>query len=73
MHKRTGKENEKIIYSINFEDVQEVAKSSFGKVLTKKELKIIEDKIGDYFDWYNSIEAAIFFNLELSTSEREED
>lgn len=49
----------KIIYSINIEDVQNVAEQELGKKLTKKELKIIEDKIGDYIDWYEAINMAI--------------
>jgi len=49
----------KIIYSINTEDVQNVAEEELGRKLTKKELKIIEDKIGDYIDWYDAIDAAI--------------
>ena len=40
----------KIIYSINIEDVQNVA---------KEELEIIEDKLGDYIDWYSAIDIAI--------------
>lgn len=49
----------KIIYSINIEDVQNVAEEEHGRKLTKKELKIIEDKLGDYIDWYNAIDMAI--------------
>ena len=49
----------KIIYSINIEDVQNVAEEEFGRKLTKKELKIIEDKIGDYIDCYGAIDIAI--------------
>lgn len=45
----------KIIYSINLEDVQNVAEEEIGRKLTKKELKIIEDKIGDYIDWHSAI------------------
>jgi hypothetical protein len=52
-------ETSKIIYSINIEDVQNVAEEEFGRELSEKELKIIEDKIGDYIDWYNAIDAAI--------------
>lgn len=40
----------KIIYSINIEDVQNVAEEEIGRKLTTKELKIIEDRIGDYID-----------------------
>jgi hypothetical protein len=49
----------KIIYSINIEDVQNVAEEEFGRKLSKKELEIIEDKIGGYIDWYSAIDIAI--------------
>lgn len=49
----------KIIYSINIEDVQNVAEEELGKKLSKKELDLIEDKIGDYIDWYGAIDIAI--------------
>jgi len=47
----------KDIYSINIEDVQNVADEELGRELS--ELKIIEDKIGDYIDWYGAIYSAI--------------
>ncbi|VVB89554.1 Uncharacterised protein [uncultured archaeon] len=53
----------KIIYSLNIEDVQNVATEELGRKLNKKELKIIEDKIGKYIDWYESINIAIADNL----------
>ncbi len=49
----------KIIYSINIEDVQNVAAEELGRELSEKELKIVEDKIGDCIDWYSAIEFAI--------------
>jgi nucleoside-triphosphatase THEP1 len=49
----------KIIYSINIEDVQNVAQEQVGRALTDRELKIIEDKIGDQFDWYEAIASLI--------------
>ena len=49
----------KIIYSINIEDVQNVAEEKIGRSLTNKELQIIEDKIGDYIDWYDAIDMAM--------------
>ena len=36
-----------------------MAEKEFGRNLTKKELKIIENKIGDCIDWYSAIELAI--------------
>ncbi|MBU3967595.1 MAG: hypothetical protein KKG76_09505 [Euryarchaeota archaeon] len=53
----------KIIYSLNIEDVQNVATEELGRKLNNKELKIIENKIGDYIDWYESINMAITDNL----------
>jgi len=32
---------------------------SKSKKLSKKELKIIEDKVGDYIDWYGAIELSM--------------
>lgn len=49
----------KIIYSLNIEDVQNVAEQEIERELTKKELKIVEDKVGDYIDWYGAIEMTI--------------
>ena len=56
----------KIIYSLNIEDVQNVATEELGRELNKKELKIIEDKIGDYIDWYDSINMVITNNLKTN-------
>ncbi len=49
----------KVIYSINIEDIQNVAEEELGRKLSKKDLKIVEDKIGDYIDWYGAIEMAM--------------
>ena len=51
--------NEKVIYSINIEDVQTVAKQEFDRELSYKELKVIEEEIGDYINWYDIIELTI--------------
>ena len=48
-------EKSKIIYSLNNEDVQNVAESELGRKLTENELKIVEDDIGDNIDWYEAI------------------
>jgi len=34
-------------------------KKNAGESLINKELKIIEDKLGDYIDWYGAIDIAI--------------
>ncbi len=51
---------EKIIYSINIEDIQNVAEQELERKLTAKELKLVEDKIGDYINWYEAILNAIY-------------
>jgi len=49
----------RIIYSINIEDVQNVAEEELGRKLSERELEIVEDKIGDYIDWYSAIDLTI--------------
>lgn len=46
---------EKIIYSINIEDIQNVAKQALDRTLTEEELKLVGDKLGDYVGWYEAI------------------
>ncbi len=53
------KNEDKVIYSICTEDVQHVAKEEFGRKLKPKELKIVENEIGDYFAWYDTIESCL--------------
>ena len=50
---------EKIIYSINIEDVQNVAEQESERKLTAKELRLVEDKVGGYINWYEAILNAI--------------
>ena len=50
---------EKTIYSINIEDVQNVAEQELERKLTAKELRLVEDKVGDYINWYEAILNAI--------------
>ncbi|GAN32756.1 MAG: hypothetical protein DYG83_01410 [Candidatus Brocadia sp. AMX2] len=53
MHKK------KLIHSVNIEDIQNVAEQELGRELTKEELKLVEDKLGDYVGWYEAILHAI--------------
>jgi hypothetical protein len=50
---------EKIIYSINIEDIQTVAEQELGRKLTEEELRLVENKLGDYVGWYEAILNAI--------------
>ncbi len=49
----------KIVYSINIEDIQNVAEQELERPLTEKELKLVEEKVGDYINWYEAILNAI--------------
>ena len=46
---------EKVIYSINIKDVKDVAQQEFDIELSEHDLIKIENKIGDYIDWYRAI------------------
>ncbi|NLB65550.1 MAG: hypothetical protein GX803_03655 [Lentisphaerae bacterium] len=54
---------DKIIYSINIEDVQNVAQQELGRKLVPSELKIVEDKIGDQIDWFEAIASVINYHI----------
>lgn len=55
-----------VVYSINVEDIQTVAVEEFGRTLTDDELDEIEDKLGEYIQWYDIIEMAISNHLDIS-------
>jgi len=46
---------DRIVYSINVEDLQTVAEQELERELSDEEIKIVEDRLGDYIDWYGSI------------------
>jgi hypothetical protein len=45
----------RIVYSINVEDLQNVAEQELERELTDEEIKIVEERLGDYIDWYGAI------------------
>jgi hypothetical protein len=49
----------KIIYSINVEDIQNVANDELERDLTDEEIESIIDLIGDNIGWYDAIADAI--------------
>ena len=55
----------KIIYRLTIDDIQTVAKESFGRELTAEELKTITDSIGDKISWYDIISDSIIEKLEI--------
>lgn len=56
----------KIIYSINVEDIQTVSTEILGRELSTKEIEKIIDAIGEKINWYdaiaNSINETFIFN-----------
>ena len=51
--------NDRIVYSISVGDIQEVAKQILERDLTEKEVILVEESVGDYIDWFQSIENAL--------------
>ena len=51
--------NDRIVYSINVSDIQEVANEVLERDLTKEEVILVENSIGDYLDWFQAIENSI--------------
>ncbi len=46
---------DRVVYSINIEDLQNVAEQELERELTDEEIKIVEERLGDYIDWYGVI------------------
>lgn len=53
------KSRDTIIYSINIEDVQNVADQELDRELTDEEIKLVENRLDEYIDWYGEIASAI--------------
>ena len=49
----------KILYSLNVSDLQQVAQEELGRKLTQAEIKLVDDRLGDYIGWYDAISMAI--------------
>jgi len=50
---------ERIVYSLNVEDLQTVANEEISRELTEDEIRIVEENVGDYIAWYQAISLAI--------------
>lgn len=48
-----------IVYSINVQDVQDVAQREFDKELNDKEMESVAAKLGEYIDWYEAVNTAV--------------
>ncbi|MEW6614930.1 MAG: hypothetical protein AB1401_05640 [Thermodesulfobacteriota bacterium] len=55
--------NDRIVYSINVGDIQEVAQQILERNLTKEEILLVENSIGNHLDWFQAIEDSIFEHI----------
>ena len=56
---------DRIIYSINVADIQNVANQVLERRLYKKEIALVEESVGDYIDWFQAIENSIHEHIKL--------
>lgn len=54
----------KVIYQLTVEDLQNVANKEINRSLTESELNLLQEKIGDLIDWYETINNAIRLNID---------
>jgi len=52
-------DSDRVVYSINVRDIQQVASQVLDRALTKQEVRLVEDSLGDYIDWFQAIENSI--------------
>ena len=52
--------NEETVYKISVEDLQQVAKEVLERELTSEEIAAVGNAVGDYIDWFQAIENAIY-------------
>ena len=50
----------KIVYSINVNDLQDVSERVLERRLTNEEIAVLERSVGDFIDWFHAIENAIY-------------
>ncbi len=62
-YKRT-KSRTPLVFWLNEEDVQNVAKDKLGRELTNDEIKQIVDPITDNIEWFDAISTAIDEHIE---------
>lgn len=48
-----------ILYSINVQDVQDVAYREYSRQLNQEEVESVARKLGEYVDWYEAVNTAV--------------
>lgn len=59
----------RIVYSIKVADLQEVAREELDRELSEEEIRIVEDRLGDYINWFEAVAFTIADKLEASAEE----
>ena len=59
--------NDRIIYSINIADIQEVANQVIERRLSKEEVVLVEQSVGGYMNWFQAIENSIHEHVTKSS------
>ncbi len=52
--------DERIVYSLNVRDIQDVASEILGHVLTDEQVEVVEEHVGDFIQWHDIIESVIW-------------
>ena len=52
---------DKILYALTVEDVKNVAEEYLERKLSARELRCINDKLGDFIDWDDAIINALIY------------
>ncbi len=55
-----------ILYSINVQDVQDVAQREFHRELTGKEMESVAERLGEYIDWHEAVISAVMQTIRIS-------
>jgi hypothetical protein len=58
-------ETEKTVYEISVADLQDVAKEVLERELTDQEVVGVGNLVGDYIDWFQAVENAIYKHIRV--------
>jgi len=53
-----------IVYEISMRDLQDVSREILERPLTKNEVALVSESVGDYIDWFQAIEHAIHAHVD---------
>jgi len=62
---------DRIVYSINVDDIQEVSNQVLERRLTKDEIVLVVESIGNYIDWFQAIENSIIEHIICASKKTE--